>query len=120
MRAVDRIRDVGGAAGRLDARRTARLLDAGAVPELRPILGAWLTARVCVGIATVLVLALHQAYGMVLLEWDGGWYRKVAEFGYGGVSTVGLRYFPLYPMLSRIVGWPFRRDLAGLIILSHV
>jgi hypothetical protein len=40
-----------------------------------------------------------------LLGWDAAWYRDIAQSGYGGVAKVGLRFFPLFPMLARVVSW---------------
>lgn len=40
-----------------------------------------------------------------LLGWDAAWYRDIAHAGYGGVPKVGLRFFPLFPMLARGVSW---------------
>jgi hypothetical protein len=42
---------------------------------------------------------------MGLLGWDAAWYRDIAHSGYGGVAKVGLRFFPLFPMLARAVAW---------------
>jgi hypothetical protein len=42
---------------------------------------------------------------MGLLGWDASWYRAIADVGYGGVAKVGLRFFPLFPMLARVVSW---------------
>ena len=42
---------------------------------------------------------------MGLLGWDAAWYRAIAHSGYGGVAKVGLRFFPLFPMLARAVSW---------------
>jgi hypothetical protein len=38
-----------------------------------------------------------------LLGWDAAWYRDIAHYGYDGVPKVGLRFFPLFPMLARVV-----------------
>jgi hypothetical protein len=40
-----------------------------------------------------------------LLGWDAAWYRDIAHSGYDGVAKVGLRFFPLFPMLARAVAW---------------
>jgi hypothetical protein len=40
-----------------------------------------------------------------LLGWDAAWYRDIANHGYSGVQEVGLRFFPLFPMLARAVAW---------------
>jgi hypothetical protein len=42
---------------------------------------------------------------MGLLGWDAAWYRDIAHAGYDGVAKVGLRFFPLFPLLARVVSW---------------
>jgi hypothetical protein len=45
----------------------------------------------------------------VFAAWDSGWYFDIAQRGYyflpDGQSSIA--FFPLYPMLVRIVAWPF-------------
>src|SRR4051794_35079110 len=41
-----------------------------------------------------------------LMAWDADWYRRIATFGYGGVPARGLRFFPLYPLLGKLVSYP--------------
>jgi hypothetical protein len=36
--------------------------------------------------------------------WDGGWYRWIGTEGYDGVPRDGIRFFPLLPMLGRLLG----------------
>ena len=45
-----------------------------------------------------------------LFAYDGGWYRDIAEKGYSALPHAGLRFFPLYPLLSR---W------LGVLLLDH-
>ena len=40
-----------------------------------------------------------------LLGWDASWYRDIAHGGYANVAKVGLRFFPLFPMIGRVVSW---------------
>jgi hypothetical protein len=42
-----------------------------------------------------------------LFIYDGAWYRAIAEHGYGDLGPEGLRFFPLYPLLGRWLGWVF-------------
>ena len=42
---------------------------------------------------------------MGLLGWDAAWYRDIARSGYNGVAKVGLRFFPLFPLVARVVSW---------------
>lgn len=38
-----------------------------------------------------------------LTIWDGDFYLRIAEFGYGYTPRSALRFFPLYPMIGRLV-----------------
>jgi hypothetical protein len=40
-----------------------------------------------------------------LLAGDAAWYRDIAKMGYDGVAAEGLRFFPLFPLLGRVVSW---------------
>jgi hypothetical protein len=40
-----------------------------------------------------------------LLGWDAAWYRDIARGGYDAVAQEGLRFFPLFPLLARVVSW---------------
>jgi hypothetical protein len=51
-----------------------------------------------------------------LLGWDAGWYRDIARGGYDAVAREGLRFFPLFPLLGRVVSWLPGVD-AGLGVL---
>ncbi|HET9728410.1 MAG TPA: mannosyltransferase family protein, partial [Acidimicrobiia bacterium] len=62
--------------------------------------------------------ALHGRSGG-LLGWDASWYRDIASSGYSGVAKEGLRFFPLLPMLGRVVSWLPGVD-AGLAVLIVV
>ncbi len=42
---------------------------------------------------------------MGLLGWDAAWYRDITRAGYHGVAKVGLRFFPLFPLIARGVSW---------------
>lgn len=99
----------------------------------------WAAARLLTGAALLATrLYLHAAREhdplvltrahQGLMSWDGAWYRAIALHGYGGVPREGLRFFPLYPALSRLVAlaaWPagpYARSLAvtaGLLLLAN-
>ncbi len=64
-----------------------------------------------------------QKMAEVFAAWDSGWYFDIASRGYyfreDGQSSIA--FFPLYPMLMRIVGWAFGGSdralwLAGIAI----
>lgn len=63
----------------------------------------------------------HQALSLDTLvqswyRWDTTWYAAIASRGY--VNPAYAAFFPLYPLLERIVGLAFHRDvfLAGMLI----
>jgi len=52
-------------------------------------------------------------------RWDACWYSKVATFGYeAGQDSAS--FWPLLPVLMRVVAWPFGGDVAlsGLIVVG--
>jgi hypothetical protein len=96
---------VGSAGDRRSA--TDRLRD-----DLRAVLPSYITARILVVAAWVLSLAvsdwlvpggrtLHQVLG--LTSWDAAWYRGIADVGYGGVVGEAIRFFPLYPLVGKVL-----------------
>ena len=79
------------------------------------VLPAWIVARVVVGAALVIartgattlrphnpVAAQHAHQG--LLTWDGGWYEAIAAHGYAAAGQQSVRFFPLFPLLGRVIG----------------
>jgi hypothetical protein len=58
----------------------------------------------------------HGVLGWV--SWDGGFYRLITEQGYAATSPESIRFFPLYPMLAKVVRVPLggNTDLALLVI----
>ena len=64
-----------------------------------------------------------EKFAELFAAWDSGWYFDIARRGYyyqtNGQSSVA--FFPLYPLLMRIVAWPFGGSdralwLAGIFI----
>jgi len=51
-----------------------------------------------------------------LLGWDAAWYRDITRGGYSAVPKVGLRFFPLFPLIARAVSW-FPAVSAGTAVL---
>lgn len=47
------------------------------------------------------VARAHQG----LLGWDAGWYQSIAGHGYAASGQESLRFFPVFPMVARAVGW---------------
>lgn len=57
----------------------------------------------------------HSLTG-AFMHWDAGWYRDISRFGYAGAG-VRTSFFPLYPMLVRLltlVGLPYTGAALGL------
>jgi len=83
---------------------------------LRAALPAWVVARVLVAGALVVAhlsvrsvrpdnpTALRRVHDG-LVGWDAGWYRAIAQHGYVAAGQESLRFFPLFPLLGRWLGW---------------
>ncbi len=83
-------------------------------PAVRVALAAWLEARLYVAAAYIVVRAVvgriepPPAFTPVsdgLLAWDGRWYQAIAMGGYSGAEDPALRFFPLWPLVGRFLGW---------------
>ncbi len=97
---------------------------------LRSAFPAWVLARlaVVVGFAAAVVAAdelrpgnrpiqIHQG----LFAWDAAFYRDIADFGYHGIAREGLRFFPLLPVASRVLGTPLLGHVGpALLILVNI
>jgi len=56
-----------------------------------------------------------------LLAFDASWYLSIAAHGYHHTSRAGLRFFPLYPALARLVHVTTRIPYGGaLVIVANV
>jgi hypothetical protein len=61
-------------------------------------------------------IQIHQG----LFAWDAAFYRDIARGGYNAVPKLGLRFFPLVPLLARAVGWlPGVSTATGLLIVVN-
>lgn len=91
---------------------------------------AWAVSRV---LAVVSLGLAHAAYGARLHAtgpvagasgwwvWDGGWYRALAEHGYGHAPAGGIRFFPLFPLLGRGLGAVLGgHDGVALVLLANL
>lgn len=107
----------------MDRRR--RRLPAGLVVTV----AAWSVARVAVGMG---FLVAHGAVDSLrpgaaptplaqgLLAWDGAFYRDIATVGYQALPEEALRFFPLFPLLGRLVGVVVPGGPAvGLVIVAN-
>jgi hypothetical protein len=87
---------------------------------------SWLAARLIVLPSFTLARYLHRTAHMTrhfegLVGWDADWYRRIATAGYDGVPHEGLRFFPLFPLLARTVGYlPGISVGAATVILANV
>lgn len=109
--AVDGDAGVGSSPGK--AADTRRQLLLAATGHLRVALVPWVTARVIVigmvffndwlAVRVHGTITLHAPRFAQLSLWDGGWYESIARLGYAGSPPGGLRFFPLYPLLGRVL-----------------
>lgn len=97
--------------------------------ELRAVAVPWITARLLLAVAFITAFAIADrlvpgAHPTQLTEglvaWDGTWYRDIAAHGYGSLPAEGLRFFPLFPLLGRVLGVVTlgRADVALVIIAN--
>jgi hypothetical protein len=93
------------------------------------VLPAWATARVLVAtgyvLATVVANRLLDAHPEQLdnglLAWDGTWYRDIATSGYGAVPLEGVRFFPLFSLLGRVLAVPMTGHTGiALVVVANV
>lgn len=55
-----------------------------------------------------------------LFAWDAAWYRAIAEHGYGALAHEALRFFPLYPLTGRGLGFLLLDHTAvGLLVVAN-
>jgi hypothetical protein len=77
-------------------------------PDRRPVadvLASWSAARVAVTGALGLAFFLGLADREGLLDWDAAYYVSIAEIGYPLESPQVTRFFPLVPLLTRVVSF---------------
>ncbi len=67
--------------------------------------------------------AVTANFWRLMRRWDGDWYLRVAQEGYvwlGPTVQSTVAFFPLYPMLGRLVGWPFGDTRWGMFIVTNI
>ncbi len=91
------------------------------------VLPAWIVARVLVGAAYVGARVLTDRLGENgpaldegLLAWDGTWYRDIAQRGYEAIDLEGVRFFPGFPLVGRLLGGAFGAEGAALVVVANV
>jgi hypothetical protein len=99
---------------------------------MKVVLVPWALARLIVLVALVLarfsVEHLHPHDGAALarvhqglLGWDAGWYQAIARVGYAPLGHQALRFFPLFPLLGRALGWGTGgHDGAWLVVVANL
>jgi hypothetical protein len=104
------------------------------VRRYAPVIAALVVSRLVIGATALLVeggafpLNPALAYGdpapilRSLTSWDGSWFTAIARDGYhlAGFGPLGYHdyaFFPLYPMLVRVLALPWP-DLVGLIAVG--
>jgi hypothetical protein len=93
--------------------------------DLRTVLPPWLAARVLVAVGYVAAVAianrlLHHHPEQLrngLVAWDGTWYRDIAARGYHGVPLPGVRFFPLFPLVGRLLAAPFEGHVSWILVI---
>jgi hypothetical protein len=104
------------------APRTAYRRAAAAIASARFALAVYLGTRVLLLLVALINGTLrHHAFTHELSQWDGLWYRELADHGYPShvvhiQSTLG--FFPLYPMLVWVVSHALVVPIAHWQILS--
>lgn len=95
---------------------------------VRPALAPWAAVHLLALTALALVAAVESgelpwagaapdARGW--WAWDAGWYRSIAADGYAGPDEADLRFFPLFPLLGRLLGvLPGVSAGAGLVVVA--
>ena len=99
------------------------------IVEYRTVFLAWISARVLIFAAWVTAAATSdkliddrvQTIKEGLFAWDGTFYRAIARDGYDGVDQEALRFFPLYPLLARMLSpLALGREDVMLIVIANV
>lgn len=84
--------------------------------ELTAALPPWIVARVLVTVGYLIVAAADDELApnrdapkldQHLLAWDADWYDAIADpdRGYDRLPNEAVRFFPLFPLLGRLLGW---------------
>lgn len=77
------------------------------------------------GMCVLAAMAHHANVTGLLGKWDGVWYVNIAQHGYdtsqhyradGSLVNTNIVFFPLYPLLIRVLGWPLGLLHAALVI----
>ena len=117
--------------GSCDARRrvTGRGAAAAAgLPAVLVPLALYVVSRVMTLFAAAVAMALRPGatFTTILASWDGTWYELIVKHGYPSVIPAHhgkailsqIPFFPLYPLLVRVVDWvtPGGTDMTGIVV----
>ncbi len=104
-----------------DARRHLGAALPGWLAARAVVLGALGLAHVVAGNVDDRLPGFGQRVALGLLSWDGQWYLDIAERGYAALPDTSLRFFPLYPLLGRVVS-PLSagRSSAALLVVANL
>jgi hypothetical protein len=97
--------------------------------DLRAAVLPWAVSRALVVGALALSRFLFDEIGRAprpvqlaqgLFAWDAAFYREIAEQGYGALSAESLRFFPLFPLMSKVLGVVFlgHTDVAVIVVAN--
>lgn len=98
--------------------------------DLRAALPAWVGARAIVAVALVVATVVRVVFDPTLPEigpqqrqgllgWDAAWYLAIATDGYEALPSEGLRFFPLYPLITRAAGAVVGSDALALLVIAN-
>ena len=88
-------------------------MNSGIRSNLRAAMYPWLASRAAIGFGLAVVHSFRGPFTRIgtrhnivgLFGWDASFYREIAQHGYRAVEqTDGLRFFPLYPLVARLLG----------------
>ena len=91
---------------------------------MRPIIAFYLGTRALLFVvAAAEAILRHHGFATEISQWDGRWYRALAEHGYPAQALhtrTTLGFFPAYPILMWVLSHALALtpDLAGLIIAT--
>ena len=93
--------------------------------ELIAVLPAWITARVLVLVGYIVAVAVAnrlvgqhpEQLNNGLVAWDGTFYRDIATGGYHSVPVSGVRFFPLFPMVGRLLAAPIGGHVGPVLVV---
>jgi hypothetical protein len=85
----------------------------------RPPVASFIAARAVVLAALVIARWRVPHARASLLAWDAAWYHSIAEHGYGGVPAEGIRFFPLLPLMSRVLGGSACGTGVALLLIAN-